>query len=74
MRDWADQGYPAVDETRAGDFANDTKELLAEYELMRQSDADLRHVLFAALHNEPDGIDLVHRLTTYAVNQRREPK
>ena len=31
---------------------------------------DLRNVLVAALYNEPNGIDLVNRLTTYAMQQR----
>ena len=31
---------------------------------------DLRNVLVAALYNEPNGVDLVSRLTTYALSKR----
>jgi len=32
--------------------------------------ADLRNVLKAALYNEPNGADLVYRLTTFALKER----
>jgi hypothetical protein len=41
-----------------------------EIERLRQVEEDHKNVLKAALHNEPNGIDLVHRLTTYAIRQR----
>lgn len=32
--------------------------------------ADIRNVLKAALYNEPNGVDLVYRLTTFALKER----
>lgn len=44
-----------------------------ELERLREREDDLRNVLKAALYLESGGIDLVHRLTTYAVNNRKQP-
>lgn len=43
-----------------------------EIERLRRVEEDHKNVLKAALHNEPNGIDLVHRLTTYAIRERRK--
>lgn len=43
------------------------KRLGAELERSRQ---DLKNVLWAALYGEENGVELVNRLTTYALKQR----
>lgn len=41
-----------------------------EIERLRRVEEDHKNVLRAALYNEPNGADLVNRLTTWALNQR----
>lgn len=43
-----------------------------EIERLRAVEEDHKNVLKAALYNEPGGIELVNRLTTYALRQRTE--
>lgn len=45
-------------------------EAAAEIERLRLVETDHKNVLKAALYNEPDGIDLVNRLTAYAISER----
>lgn len=41
-----------------------------EIERLRLKEKDLKNVLRAALYTEPNGVDLVHRLTTFAIEHR----
>jgi hypothetical protein len=44
---------------------------LAELNRLNERERDLQNVLKWALYYEKDGIDLVNRLTTFAVEQRK---
>lgn len=68
MRRWAKEGYQEVDQP--AEFAQDVRELLAAYERTRE---DHINVLAAALYQEVNGIDLVQRLTAFALKQRGQP-
>ena len=70
MKDWAAQDFPEVGPTLVPEFISDARALFAEYERLRRVEEDHINVLKAALYCETGGIDLVHRLTTYAINQR----
>lgn len=43
-----------------------------EIERLLVVESDHKNVLKAALYNEPNGIDLVHRLTTFALAARND--
>ena len=45
-------------------------ELADEVGRLRRVEEDHKNVLKAALHNEPNGIDLVYRLSKYAIRER----
>ena len=42
-----------------------------EIDRLSEREADLKNVLKHALYNEADGVDLVQRMTTFAINQRK---
>lgn len=46
------------------------KDRLTEIERLRRVEEDHKDVLKAALYNEPNGVELVNRLTAYALRQR----
>jgi hypothetical protein len=43
---------------------------MVEIARLRRQEIDYKNVLRAALYNEPNGIELVNRLTTFAIEQR----
>ena len=67
MREWATNGHPEMGQSRIAEFAADARALFTAYEELRQ---DHINVLKAALYQEPDGVALVNRLTTYALKER----
>jgi hypothetical protein len=52
---------------------SDLRVLIGEIDRLRKVQTDYHNVLKAALYLEPDGIDLVNRLTTYAISERSVP-
>jgi hypothetical protein len=42
-----------------------------EIDRLTEREADLKSVLKHALYNEPNGVDLAQRLTSFAINQRQ---
>lgn len=42
----------------------------SEIERLLRVEEDHKNVMKAALYNEPNGIDLAHRLSTYAISAR----
>jgi len=67
---WVNKGDGVISDKELQNFLDDLKSLIVEYKLCARSDQDLKNVLKAALYMEKDGIDLVHRLTTHALNAR----
>jgi hypothetical protein len=47
------------------------KDAIAEIKQLRLANEDHKNVLKAALYNEPNGVELVNRLTAYALSQRK---
>lgn len=73
LQEWEAAGFPKVGTSLVDEFISDAKILLTAYRRLKRVEQDHINVLMAALYIEPDGIALVNRLVTYAIEQRKQP-